>query len=234
MATTTTTPQSPAQEQVQPLAPAVSGHSHRVDVENGDRAPPMDTKARRRRKCIKCCGCCSVVTLIIVLVILILVFTVFRVRDPKVRMDSIQISGLSSLTTRNLNPNVNLTLFAGVAVKNPNAASFRFDQATMSLYYDGKVVGEAEIPPGNARARRTMKLNATVIVMVQNLMGLPRLTSDLIAGELPVGVSTTIHGRAKVLKIIKKSATVRLNCTMSFDLSSQDIQNLDCERKVSL
>lgn len=230
----TTTPQSPAREQVQPLAPAANGHSHRVDVENGNRSPPsMDDKARRRRKCIKCCGCCSVVTLIIILVIVILALTVFRVKDPTVRMDSIQIDGLSSLTTRTLNPNVNLTLFAALSVKNPNAASFRFDQATMSLIYDGRTVGEAQLPPGNARARRTLKLNVTVVVMVQNLISVPRLTGDLAAGDLPVGVTTTIHGRAKVL-IIKKSATVRMNCTMSFDLSSQDIQNLDCERRVSL
>nr|GMD05569.1 late embryogenesis abundant protein At1g64065-like [Ipomoea batatas] len=231
----TTTPQSPGQEQVQPLAPAVSGHSHRADdVENGGARAPPDSKAGKKRKCIKCCACCSVVTLIIILVILILAFTVFRVKDPTVRMDSIQIEGLSSLTTRNLNPNVNLTLFAGVSVKNPNAASFRFDEATMSLLYDGRVVGEAQVPPGNARARRTLKINATVIVMVQNLMGVPRLGSDLIAGKLPVGITTRIHGRAKVLGIIKKSATVRLNCTMSFDLSSQGIENLDCDRKVSL
>ncbi|CAH9106696.1 unnamed protein product [Cuscuta europaea] len=237
MMTTATPPQSPGfekeeQEQVRPLAPATSAHSHRMeDAEIGGPA----AKDRRLRKCVMCGGCCCATTLIIILVVIILALTVFRVKDPTIRMDSVRIDGLSSLTTTQniLNPNVNLTLFTGISVKNPNRASFRFDEATTSLVYDGRVVGEAKSPPGNARARRTLTMNVTVNVMVQNLVSASRLPRDLLAGKMPVALSTTIHGKAKVV-IIKKSVTVRMNCTMSFDLSSQNIENLDCSKKVSL
>ncbi|CAH9141416.1 unnamed protein product [Cuscuta epithymum] len=238
MMTTATPPQSPGfvkeeQEQVRPLAPAAaSGYSHRMDDAETGR---LAAKDRRIRKCVMCGGCCCATTLIIILVVIILALTVFRVKDPTIKTDSIRIDGLSSLMNTNsiLNPNVNLTLSAGISVKNPNRASFRFDEATTSLIYDGRVVGEAKSPPGNARARRTLTMNVTVNVLVQNLASASRLPRDLLAGKMPVALSTKIHGKAKVV-IIKKSVTVRMNCTMSFDLSSQNIEDLDCSKKVSL
>ncbi|VFQ78919.1 unnamed protein product [Cuscuta campestris] len=190
----------------------------------------------RRRKHRCSAVCCGVATAIVITVaaavLVVLAFTVFRVRDPKIRMESIQIDGLSSLTAANpVDSNLNVTLSARLAVKNPNAVSFKFDRTTTSLVYDGRVVGEAEAPPGNARARRTMTLTVTVNVMVRDLLaGAPSLSRDLIARRMPASMSTTIRGRAKVL-IIKKSVTVRMNCSMVLNLSSQDIDDLDCNKK---
>ncbi|XP_031096411.1 late embryogenesis abundant protein At1g64065 [Ipomoea triloba] len=217
-----------AKEQVRPLA------SHRylhVDVENDGFS--VEVKKTRHRhyhgKCIKFCGCCTAVLLVVAVAIIVLASTVFHVKDPTIKMNTIRIEGLSFLSTGNLNPGVNLTLVSDLSVKNPNAASFKFnDAAETSLLYGGKVVGEAKIPAGNARARRTLQLNVTVDVMVEKLLEVPRLKSDLVTGELPVAIYTTIHGKVKVLRIVKKSATLKMNCSMSFNILRQDIENLDC------
>ncbi|XP_019150964.1 PREDICTED: late embryogenesis abundant protein At1g64065-like [Ipomoea nil] len=223
-----------AKEQVRPLA------SHRylhVDVENDDFSLEVKkTRHRHHGKCIKCCGCCTAVLLVVAVAIIVLATTVFHVKDPTIKMNTITIEGLSFLRAGNLNPSVNnnLTLVSEVSVKNPNAASFKFDEAATSLFYDGKVVGEAKIPAGNARARRTLQLNVTVDVMVEKLLEVPRLKSDLVTGELPVAIYTTIHGKVNLLRIVKKSATLKMNCTMSFNILRQDIENLHCLRDISL
>lgn len=233
-------PQSPnsSRDQVRPLAPS----SHRIHVENEEgvnnytsaSSIELAKKKRRRKRCIKCCGCCGVTTIIIGIVILILALTVFKVKDPTIRMNSIRFEGLSALTSSsNLQTNMNITVSADISIKNPNAVSFKFKAATASLIYSDRFIAEAQLPRGSARARRTFRMNVNITVMVEKLVGIPRLTSDLIAGELPVSMLTNINGKVN-LGVIKKSVGIRMNCNMVVDLQRQDVKNIDCERKVSL
>lgn len=220
-----------AKEQARPLA---NHRDHQFDVENDALSMEMKMRHRHHGKCIKCCGCCTAILLVMAVTVIVLAFTVFHVKDPTIKMNAITIEGLSFLGSGNINPNLNLTLVSDLSVKNPNAASFKFNEASTSLFYDGKVVGEAMIPAGNARARRTLQLNVTVDVMMEKLLGVARLKSDLVTGELPVGIFSIIPGKVKLLRIVKKSATVKMNCTMSFNILRQDIEHLDCLRKISL
>ncbi|KAK4363831.1 hypothetical protein RND71_019072 [Anisodus tanguticus] len=87
-----------------------------------------------------------------------------------------------------------------------------------------------EVPLGSARARR---ISVNVTVMTEKLVGIPRLTSDLVAGELLVSMSTNINGKVN-LGVIKKSVSIRMNCSMIVDLQRQDVKDMDCEKKVSL
>ncbi|XP_049377013.1 uncharacterized protein LOC125841874 [Solanum stenotomum] len=232
-------PQSPnsSRDQVRPLAPS----SHRIHIKNEEgvnytctSSIELSKKQRRRRRCIKCCGCCGITTIIIGIVILILALTIFKVKDPTIRMNSIRFEGLSSLTSSsNLQTNMNITVSADMSIKNPNAVSFKFKPATASLIYSDRIIAEAMLPRGSARARRTFSMNVKVMVMVEKLIVIPRLTSDLIAGELPVSMSTNINGKVN-LGVIKKSVDIRMNCNMVVDLQRQDVKDIDCERKVSL
>ncbi|CAN4075911.1 unnamed protein product [Withania somnifera] len=207
-------PQSPnsSRDQVRPLAPS----SNRIHVEN-------EEGKRRRRRCIKCCGCCGVTTIIIGIVILILALIVFKVKDPTIKINSIGFEGLSALTSSsNLQTNVNITVSRDISIKNPNAVSFKFKPTIAPL-----------MPRGSARARRTFIMNVNVTVMVEKLVGIPRLTTDLIQGELPISMSTNINGKVN-LGLIKKSVGIRMNCDVVVDLKRQDVKDLDCERNVSL
>lgn len=231
-------PQSPnsSRDQVRPLAPS----SHRIHVENEEGVNYTSAsstelaKKQRRRRCVKCCGCCGVTTIIIGIVILILALTVFKVKDPTIRINSIRFEGLSALTSSsNLQTNMNITVSADLSIKNPNAVSFKFKAATATLIYSDRVIAEASLPRGSARARRTFRMNVNIEVMVEKLVGIPRLTSDLIARELPVSMITNINGKVN-LGVIKKSVGIRMNCDLVVDLQRQEVKDLDCDRKVSL
>ncbi|KAF3653958.1 hypothetical protein FXO38_15387 [Capsicum annuum] len=233
-------PQSPnsSRDQVRPLAPS----SHRIHVENEEGVNYTSatsntelSKKRRRRRCVKCFACCGVTTVIVGIVILILALTVFKAKDPKIRMNSIRFEGLSFLTrSSNLQPNLNITVVADISIKNPNSVSFKFRAATAGVSYSDRVIAEALIPRGSARARRTLRMDVSVTVMTEKLVGIPRLTNDLIAMELPISMSTNINGRVN-LGLFKKSVGVRMNCNMVIDLQRQQVKgNMDCDRKVSM
>ncbi|CAK9141946.1 unnamed protein product [Ilex paraguariensis] len=219
-------------EQVRPLAPAF--HRINVVVVDEDDAISMELKSHHRhRKYIKCCGCITALMLIQAVIILVLVFTVFRVKNPVMKINSMKMEGLDVVNMTNLPSGTNLTVLADVSVKNPNVASFKFNNVTTSLYYDGKVVGEARTPPGHASAGRTIRMNVTVDVMLGRILAVPRLSGDLVSGLLPVSSYTSIGGRVKILKIIKRNVVVEMNCTMTVNIRSQEVQDQSCKQKIS-
>ncbi|WMV14819.1 hypothetical protein MTR67_008204 [Solanum verrucosum] len=119
------------------------------------------------------------------------------------------------------NPNA---VSADISIKNPNAVSFKFNHATTSLIYDDRVIVEVLTPSANARARRTFRMIVNVTVLADKLSGIPRLASDLMVGELPMSMSTSINGRVKILSI-KKSVGIQMNCSMVVVLQTQDVKD---------
>ncbi|PSS11360.1 Late embryogenesis abundant protein [Actinidia chinensis var. chinensis] len=225
-------PQSPAMSakelQLKPLAPA----AHRISIDEADRALSMELRRHRRKSYVKCCGCAAALVLIQAVVVLILIFTVFQVKDPVLRLNSFK---MDSLDLSNPNSSRKLTVTADVSVKNRNVASFKFTNATLTtIYYGGVAVGEGRTPPGVAKARRTLRLNVTIDVMVGRLLGVPRFTSDLRMGLLNMSSYTSVRGRVKIMKLIKKNVMVRMNCSMTVNATSNTIQDQKCRPTVSI
>ncbi|XWS38292.1 hypothetical protein CRYUN_Cryun19dG0119200 [Craigia yunnanensis] len=198
------------QEQIKPLAPAAF-HARSDDEE----ALSMQLKLKKR-KYIQCCGCISALLLIQAVIVLVLFFTVFWIQDPRIRLNSITIQGLEFLSNESLWTDVNVTLLADVSVKNPNVATFKFNNSTMLIYYGGKVVGEGNNLQGNAKARRTLRRNVTVEIVPKKILAVPSLTSDITSGALNISSSTIISGRVKIMNIFKKNIVVKFNCSMTY------------------
>lgn len=219
-------------EQVKPLAPA----SHRqYFTDDNDAVFPPDSKKQRHRKYVQCCGCIAALMLIQAVVILVLIFTVFRIKDPKLKMNSVRISGLDSTNLSNLTALTNITVTADVSIKNPNVAAFKFSNVTTTtVYYGGVEVGEGRNPPGVAAAQRTLRLNVTVELAVGKLLGVARLVRDLRFGELNVSAYTKVGGRVKILGLFKKHVVVKMNCTMSVNVTSREIGDQSCWQRVSI
>ncbi|XP_042506538.1 uncharacterized protein LOC122082825 [Macadamia integrifolia] len=202
----------------------------------------------RRRRCIQCCGCLSALMLIIIIVGVILIFTVFRVKDATVTLNSIsfdklKVSRLPTIDPSNpfaqpTTPSVNMTMMADMSIKNPNIASFKFNNATTSIFYDGSQVGEARNPAGNARARRTLHMNLTVELFItansSSSEKVQHLLSDIRSGSLSINSYTWIDGRVNVLNIFKRYIIVKMNCTVDVSLSSMSMQDMKCEEHVEL
>ncbi|KAA8516106.1 hypothetical protein F0562_019285 [Nyssa sinensis] len=221
-------PAMAAKEQVRPLAPASERPSSDEDEIT------LHLKQLRRKKCIKCCGCIAALLLVEIIVVIILIFTVFRVKDPIIMMNGVNVDKIDLVNGTALRPGSNMSLTADVSVKNPNVASFKYSNTTTTLYYRGAVIGEARGPPGHAKARRTMRMNVTVDIITDRLVTNPNLQSDVSSGLLTMSSFTKVGGRVKILKIIKKHVIVKMNCTMTVNISSRAIQEQKCKRKVKL
>ncbi|XP_076911316.1 late embryogenesis abundant protein At1g64065-like [Bidens hawaiensis] len=181
-----------------------------------------------------CCGIITAVILIISVVMLILGFTIFHVKNPKINLNSVTLTGLDRVNSTGLATN-NLTVVADVSVKNPNVAAFKFEKTNSSLYYRGAVVSVADIPAGVAKARRTVRLDVTFPVTVAEIARNPQLVSDFMAGKpLLVESYTKIVGKVKILHIIKRKVTVTMNCSIAVNATGLTIVNQECKKHVSI
>nr|XP_043613998.1 late embryogenesis abundant protein At1g64065-like [Erigeron canadensis] len=185
------------------------------------------------RKCTLCCGIITAMILIIAVVMLVLGFTIFHVKNPKINMNSVTIMGLDrvNLTSQLLG---NLTVVADVSVKNTNVAAFKFEKSNASLVYHDMVVGVADIPKGVAKARKTLRMNVTFDVIVAEITQNKQFGNDMATGTLPMESYTKIHGRVKIMNVIKRKVTVTMNCSISVSVTSWKIVDQDCKRRVSL
>ncbi|XP_065858960.1 uncharacterized protein [Euphorbia lathyris] len=204
-------------DQAKPFAPS-STFPRRSDDEE---ALTTTSTKFRQRKCIKICGCITAFLLILAVAILILSFTVFHVKQPEIKMNRIIISPFyigSQFTT-------NLTFVADVSVKNPNIASFKFDNGTTTVFHDGEVIGEGISPAGVAKARKTIELDVTVFVNPEKLMEIPDLMDGMKSDSVSMNSSTVIGGTVKIL-MIKKYIKVQVNCSIDviYDFRGQEIQ----------
>ncbi|GMY23764.1 late embryogenesis abundant protein [Fagus crenata] len=216
-------------EQVRPLASATDR------PRSDDDEAALHKQKLKRRRCIKCCGSIAALMLLQAIVVIILIFTVFRVKDPIIKMNGITITKLELINNNTTpKPGVNMSLTADVSVKNPNVASFKYSNTTTTLFYYGTVVGEARGPPGKAKPKRTAQMNITVDIITDKLLSNPNLLADVGSGLLTMSSYSRIPGRVKMLSIIKKHVVVKMNCTMTVNISSRAIQDQKCKRKVKL
>ncbi|XP_039043805.1 uncharacterized protein LOC120183103 [Hibiscus syriacus] len=215
-------------EQAKPLAPA----SDLPKSDDGEEALHMIKT--RRKKFIKCFGYIAALTTILAAVIITLIFTVFRVKDPIIEMNGIMVTNLELINGTTPKPGSNITVRADVSVKNPNIASFKYRNTTTTLYYYGKVVGDARGPAGRAKPHRTMRMNITIDVIMDRLLASPNLVADASSGTLTMSSYSRIGGRINMLNIIKRHVTVKMNCSMTVDIFSQEIQAQKCKRKTIL
>ncbi|KAJ6940442.1 hypothetical protein NC651_006547 [Populus alba x Populus x berolinensis] len=189
-------------EQVRPLAPAAE---RRCSDEEG----ASKHHKKRSRKCVKCCVLVTAILVILVTAIIVLRFTVFRVKDPVINMNGVTITKLELSNGTTPKPGVNITLIAD----------------------DRQIVGEARNGPGLARARRTMRMNVTVDIIPDRMMANPNLNADMSSGILSMTTYTRVPGRMKIA-IVKRNIVVKMNCSITLNITSQQIQTQKCKRKV--
>lgn len=203
---------SESAEQVKPLAHAI------FVQEEDDLSMEIANKYDHNRKCLKCCGSVSALILILAMIMFILLLTAFHIKDPILNMNSVSID--NSTTTDH-----HLTLVESFWVKNPNVGSFRYDRVNTVLYYGGGGIGQVTITRqdggGLAKARRTIPVNVTLVVLTNDLRNL---------GSWGLSSYTEISGKVKILNIIKKHVVVKLNCTMNVDSRDLSVSDQNCKK----
>ncbi|KAG1367736.1 putative Late embryogenesis abundant protein [Cocos nucifera] len=224
-------------DQVKPLsAPSPAVIPINSDEEGGATGRRSAHYLRKRRCALWCCGCCGLTIVVLGILILILSLTVFKVKDPTLTMNSITLSAIDAGLLMGSNPvSLNATLTADISIKNPNVASFKFDNSTTEFYYHEVTVGVAYAPDGKVSAHRTVRMNVTVDVLVDQVVMRTNGTLGLITGtELNLTSHTDLNGRVNVLGIYKRDIYVKMNCSMNLEISasSQQVTNTACQANV--
>uniref|UniRef100_A0A0E0L692 Late embryogenesis abundant protein LEA-2 subgroup domain-containing protein n=1 Tax=Oryza punctata TaxID=4537 RepID=A0A0E0L692_ORYPU len=115
-------------------------------------AKPAEQDGHGGRLLRRACCVLGVVAAVAAMVMLVLSLTVLKVRDPTLSMDSVTVErfhvGFGTEASRPLR--INVTLVAGIVIKNPNYESMRFAASTTEFYVDGvpEYVGLGSAPPG--------------------------------------------------------------------------------------
>ncbi|KAK7274292.1 hypothetical protein RIF29_15375 [Crotalaria pallida] len=207
-------------EQVKPLAPI------RDRLSINEAGTTQHPQRIRRRKFNNCCACLFAFLLLLAIIIIVLRFTIFRVREPVITMNGVNVTKLDLVN--------NISLIADVSIENPNFVSFKYSNTTTNLNYHGIIVGEARGPPGRAKARRTTRMNVTVDVITNRVMSNSNFSADFGSGLLTMSTFSRVPGQVKILKLFKKHVVVKMNCTITFNVTSQGIQDQNCKQKVKL
>ncbi|XP_057764873.1 uncharacterized protein LOC130985770 [Salvia miltiorrhiza] len=162
-------------------------------------------------KSLKICG--GVTALVIVslfVIVLVLWLTVLKPKQPKITMQQATLKHLHFYDLQ-----INVTLGLLLTVKNPNHASFRYENTTAYISYRGSPVAEAPIEADTIPARRDHDISTDLVVDADRLVANSGFLGDVLAGCLNFTSSTTLHGRAKVLNLFKITATTYSTCDIS-------------------
>ncbi|KAF0927279.1 hypothetical protein E2562_031484 [Oryza meyeriana var. granulata] len=241
-------------ETARPLAlSSPSVHPAATDVEHQEAQAETGSRSmqcrRKRRRALCCCGCCVTSLVVVGLVILVLALTVFKVKDPRITMNGVWVTaistgpgagGVSTVAT-------NATLTADVSVKNPNIASLKFSRSETDVYYKGQTVSVAYVPAGKVGADRTVRMNVTLDLLADRLAAVLNGTGLILGQEYDLTTYTAMRAKVKVLGIYKKSLEIRMNCSIVLDVggiagvlvpgagaaSGVQVKGVDCVARVS-
>ncbi|KAF8380151.1 hypothetical protein HHK36_027634 [Tetracentron sinense] len=203
---------------VYPQAPA-NGYA-KVDVES-------QSAELHRKKKIKCFAYIAAFAVFQTIIILVFALTVMRIKTPDVKLGTVTVETLNVGTAAS--PSFSMRLIAEVTVKNKNFGHYKFDESTTTFSYGSTIVGQTLIPKGRAKARKTRRMTIAVDVNSNGISGNSNLSSEISRGMLTLSSHTKLSGKVTLMKLMKKRKIAEMNCTMTINVASQSIQNLNCE-----
>ncbi|GLT48164.1 hypothetical protein SLA2020_218050 [Shorea laevis] len=211
-------------QQVHPLAPA-NGYP-RSDEE----AASIQAKELKRKKRIKWAVYIAAFAVFQTIIILVFALTFMRIRNPKVRFGTIDIQSFQTTVPTGASPaSFDMRFIAQVTVKNTNFGHYKFDNSTMSFFYDGVEVGQAIIPKARARARSTKKLNVTVELRSNGLPNTATLGTQLSSNVLTLNSQAKVTGKVELMKVMKRKKSAEMECTLVFNVKTKTVQELKCK-----
>lgn len=191
---------------------------------------------KKRHICVITMCVVFLLLLILVTVSVILAFTLFKTKDPKTKLVSATLEGISpSLSFPTINLQINVTLDLKIQVENKNHASFKHQEGTSFLMYKGVQVGETDIYAGLIPARSSTILPCRLTLQADKLASnVTGFIGDLLGGQLSLEAVTKIPGKVNFLGIIKKHIVAVSNCQFTFGFPDLEIKSQICKNKAKL
>ncbi|CAK9156566.1 unnamed protein product [Ilex paraguariensis] len=160
-------------------------------------------------------------------IILVFALTVMRIKSPKVRFNAVHVESLGSGNTTSTSFNMRLT--TQFTVKNTNFGHFKYDNSTLTILYDGMPVGDAVIPKGRAKARKTQKFTVTIDISSDRLPSSGNLGNDMNTGVLMLSSQAKLKGKVELMKVMKRKKSGEMSCTMGINIGTRAVQDLKCK-----
>ncbi|KAJ9173667.1 hypothetical protein P3X46_016780 [Hevea brasiliensis] len=184
---------------------------------------PIKPRQDKRSKCLVY----VLAGIVFLSVVFLVIALVMRPRTPDLGLSLVSVKNLVYTNNNASFPSFNMTIQAEFTIDNPNFGQFVFENATASVLYRGKTVGEAKIGGGRVSAKETEKIKVKVDVRSYRLSDVDNYSKD---GILKLSSYANFSGRVQLWKIVKKRKTASINCSMSFNLTSPafDLQDLIC------
>ncbi|KAJ4963578.1 hypothetical protein NE237_023517 [Protea cynaroides] len=173
--------------------------------------------------------------LFVFLLLLILGLTLFKAKDVTITVNSVTVKNLhySLEPPPSIKAYLNATLLLDMSVHNPNKGSFKYNNGSAKIDYNGELVGEAMIPAGDIPSDGTVEITTTVTLMADRLLSDSNFYSDMVYGSIPFSVYTRIAGKVKIL-IFKKHIVTHTSCYIALDIHTGKVTDTQCSSKISL
>ncbi|KAF0923597.1 hypothetical protein E2562_006589 [Oryza meyeriana var. granulata] len=206
-------PKKPKTKDVDVVFDAAKAKAKAIDGDAIESAKPAE-HGHGSRLLRRACCVLGVVAAVAAAVMLVLSLTVLKVRDPTLSMDSVTVERFNvRFGTEASRPlRINVTLVAGIVIKNPNYESMRFGASTTEFYVDSvpEYVGLGSAPPGEVAARGTSRVRVGMDVFVDRVG--PAVVGEVLfgRGEVRLASHTAVDGRVSVLGGLYGRRTVRV------------------------
>ncbi|KAK4284410.1 hypothetical protein QN277_001248 [Acacia crassicarpa] len=180
-----------------------------------------------------CCGVTAIVVILLLVTSVILFLTVLKPKNPIIIIQPVKLERFdSAVSFPDLEFELNLTLGVVATVKNPNHASFTYQNSTATLSYRGNLVGEAPVNGDTVPDHGELNVSTPLVVhLADKLLNGGNIVQDFNNGVVNFISATTLQGRVKILKIFKKKATSFSTCHIYVFTKNQTIYST-CQNKV--
>ncbi|KAG2252007.1 hypothetical protein Bca52824_082143 [Brassica carinata] len=186
--------------------------------------PPNGGGGKRNRKICICVSLLILILLLIFIVLLVLGLTLFKPKNPTATVDSVAVERLrTSVDVLDFKANLNLTLQAHLALKNPNRVGFSFGSTSALLNYNGQLVGEAPLPANKVGPQKTLRMNITLTLMADRLLSESQVFSDVMSGSIPVNAFVKVAGKVSVFNMFKIKVKSSASCDVTISVSSRNV-----------
>ncbi|XP_013652161.2 uncharacterized protein LOC106357014 [Brassica napus] len=213
-------------------APMLAAEAPKSNADMETQSPNGGGRKRNRKIYI----CVSLLILLLIfIVLLVLGLTLFKPKNPTATVDSVVVERLrTSVDVLNLKANLNLTLQAHLALKNPNRVGFSFGSTSALLNYKGQLVGEAPLPANKVGPQKTLHMNVTLTLMADRLLSESQVFSDVMSGSIPVNAFVKVAGKVSVFNMFKIKVKSSASCDVTISVSSRNVTSQHCKYSTKL
>ncbi|CAI0460593.1 unnamed protein product [Linum tenue] len=167
-----------------------------------------------------CCISATVIAVITTIVLVTLAFTVFKRHDPDLVLYP---TGLAKLQLDDFITQDTITSEMVMSIRNRNHGSFKFENTTSHITYDGELVGWVPILADTIPEQASMNITAYATLRAKKLRENPKAINDIVSGSLNLTATATMRGKMSIMGI-KKKGSVYTECHMTMYISEIPIR----------